>query len=89
MNIEECELRGIYDNDKKTLHIFHEGTHVASINIPHSSQESLTLDCKRDELRLPRGQPWPGGHIGRMAPLRVYRHERIRHGSCNQWHCGS
>jgi hypothetical protein len=52
MNIEECELRGIYDNDKKTLHIFHEGTHVASLNIPHSSQESLTLDCKRDELRL-------------------------------------
>ena len=52
MNIEEIELRGIYDNDKKTLQIFHEGSHVASIKIPHSSQEYFTLDCKRDEIRL-------------------------------------
>ena len=52
MNIEEIELRGIYDSDKKTLQIFHEGSHVASIKIPHSSQEYFTLDCKRDEIRL-------------------------------------
>ena len=52
MNIEEIELRGIYDIDKKTLQIFHEGSHVASIKIPHSSQEYFTLNCKRDEIRL-------------------------------------